>query len=193
VPTSTTSSPQSVSFPLNAMALSEPHYRNSFCQVIQPLEIEHEEFQKVVALRRNCHVLCIFSAQPSQAERDHPNYLHALSDLRLMRAYLDRLTPSERIDEASERAIAEIDAAIREVKQAAIDDGKDLRFHAPVDAHITPSNRFHKAREAGNAAWRDVNRDEDNGYANGLKHRALQHIEAANHIVDQILRHIESR
>jgi hypothetical protein len=132
------------------------------------------------------------SAAPAQAQGAHPGYLHALSDLRLMRAYLDRLTPSEVVDAESQSAIDEIDAAIREVKAAAIDDGKDLRFHPPIDAHITPTGRFHKAREAGNAAWHDLDQEEDNEFARGLKHRALDHIERANHIVDHIIHRVDS-
>jgi hypothetical protein len=135
----------------------------------------------------------VFAGVPSHAQEygRHPAYLHALSDLRLMRAYLDRLTPSERIDDESQHAIGEIDAAIREIKEASIDDGKDLRDHLPVDARITPTNRYHKAREAGTAAWADINREEDNGYARGLKHRALGHIEEANHTVDKIIRRVD--
>jgi hypothetical protein len=130
---------------------------------------------------------------PSQAQEygRHPAYLHALSDLRLMRAYLDRLTPNDRIDDESVRAIEEIDAAIREIQEASIDDHKDLRDHMPIDARIQPVERYRKAREAGNAAWHDVNQEEDNSYARGLKHRALDHIEAANHIVDHIIHRYE--
>lgn len=133
-----------------------------------------------------------FATVPSQAEVPgaHPAYLHALSDLRLMRAYLDKLTPSERIDDESQQAILEIDAAIREVKEASIEDHKNLSDHPPIDARITPSNRFRKAREAGNAAWADLDREEDNEFAHGLKHRAMDHIEKANHIVDHIIRRI---
>jgi hypothetical protein len=134
-------------------------------------------------------------ATPSQAQEfgRHPAYLHALSDLRLMRAYMDRLTPSERIDDESQHAIDEIDAAIREIRAASIDDGRDIHDHVPIDANINRLNRFRKAREAGNAAWADVNHEEDNDYARGLKHRALDHIEAANHIVDHILQQIDRR
>jgi hypothetical protein len=137
----------------------------------------------------------ILGAAPSNAQEfgRHPAYLHALSDLRLMRAYLDRLTPSERVDDESQHAIDEIDAAIREIKAASIDDGKDIHDHVPIDASINRLNRFRKAREAGNAAWADVNHEEDNDYARGLKHRALDHIEAANHIVDHILHQIDNR
>lgn len=127
------------------------------------------------------------SSAQAQAPGRHPAYLRALSDLRLMRGYLDRLTPDEHIDDEQQQAINEIDAAIREIKQASIDDGKDLRFHPPIDARILPENRFRNAREAGNAAWHDVDQAEDDGYARGLKHRALDHIERANHIVDHII------
>jgi hypothetical protein len=137
----------------------------------------------------------MLASVPSRAQEPgrHPAYLHALSDLRLMRGYLDRLTPNERVDEESQHAIDEIDAAIREIKLAAIDDGKDLRDHPPIDAGIDRFNRFRKAREAGNAAWGDINREEDNDWARGLKHRALDHIEKANHIVDHIIHQIDNR
>ena len=59
----------------------------------------------------------------------HPAYLHALTDLRHARAHLERGTWSGRMDREEDHAIAEIDAAIREIKQAAIDDGKDLNDH----------------------------------------------------------------
>jgi hypothetical protein len=56
---------------------------------------------------------------------------------------------------------------------------------------ILPTDRFHKAREAGNAAWHDLDREEDNGFAHGLKHRAMVHIEEANHTVDKIIHRID--
>lgn len=132
------------------------------------------------------------SAVQSQAQGRHPAYLHALSDLRLMRAYLERATPSERIDADQQHAIDEIDAAIREIKAASIEDGKNLNDHPPVDANLTRNNRFRKAREAGNAAWADLNREEDNDFAHGLKRRAMGHIEEANHTVDKIIRRIDA-
>lgn len=132
-------------------------------------------------------LLLASASAKADAPGRHPAYLHALSDLRLMRAYLDRLSPNERIDDESARAIERIDAAINEIKQAAIDDGKNLRDHQPIDARIRPEDRFRKALEAGQAAFRDIDREEDNGYARGLKHRALDHIAAANRIVEHIM------
>ena len=163
------------------------------CQFKSVREYDVIHLRKTLALAALAVVPLLFGAQPSQAQGEHPAYLHALSDLRLMRAYLDKLTPSERRDDESAHASAEIDAAIREIKEASIDDRKDLRDHAPVDARIQPTDRFHKAREAGTAAWNDVNREEDDKYARGLKHRALQHIEEANHTVDKIIRRIDRR
>ncbi len=126
-----------------------------------------------------------------QGGERHPAYLHALSDLRLMRAYLDRLTPNERVDDESAHAIEEIDAAIREIKEASIDDHKDLREHMPIDAQIRPTDRFRKAREAGGAAAHDLEHEEDNGFARGLKHRALEHVERADRIADHLMHRYE--
>jgi hypothetical protein len=122
------------------------------------------------------------------AHAQHPQYLHALSDLRLMRAYLDRQTPNEHIDDEASHAIQEIDAAIQEIRAASIDDGKDTQDHMPIDTQETFASRYRKARQAGDAAWHDVDQAEENGSVRGLKHRALDHIEKANHIVDHIMK-----
>ncbi len=84
-------------------------------------------------------------------------------------------------------AIREIDADIEQIKAASIDDNKDFHDEMPVDAKLTYTDRFRKARESGDAAWHDVDQAEDNGSVKGLKHRALDHIEKANHIVDQMM------
>ena len=64
----------------------------------------------------------------------HPAYLHALTDLRHARAHLENLAPTHHMDKEEEHAIDEIDKAIEEIKRAAIDDGKNLNDHPPVDA-----------------------------------------------------------
>jgi len=123
-----------------------------------------------------------------QAQERHPHYLRALSDLRLARGYLDRLTPSERIDQDQQSAVSEIEYAIGEIKRAAIDDGKDIRDHAPIDAHIEPRDRFRKAREALRAAMDDVNQAEDDVHTKGLQARAMDHIRKANKAIEDIQR-----
>lgn len=124
-----------------------------------------------------------------QAQERHPHYLRALSDLRLAGSYLNRLTPSEHIDQDQQSAVAEIEYAITEIKRAAIDDGKDIRDHAPIDAHIEPRDRFRKAHEALKAAMEDVNQEEDDAHTRGLQARAMDHIRKANKAVEDIQLH----
>jgi len=149
-------------------------------------------FDKSLRLVSVIVVLFAIVAVPSrsQEEGSHPAFVKALGDLRLMRAYLDKLTPTEEIDENSRNAIGEIDLAIHEIKEAGIDDGKNLSDHAPISASITPSDRYHKARSAGNAAWNDLIKEASNDFGNGAKHKTLEHIGNANQIVNQILRQL---
>lgn len=114
----------------------------------------------------------------------HPYYLHALSDLRYARGFLDKLGADDTVDNDSARAIQEIDGAINEIKRASIDDGKDLHDHPSIDAHLRRTDRFHKAVELLDKAHQDVNQEEDDASVRGLKDRALQHIDAAHRSVD---------
>jgi hypothetical protein len=112
----------------------------------------------------------------------HPAYLHALSDLRDARAHLERLS-SDPVDHAEEHAIGEIDKAIGEIKRAAIDDGKDIRDHMPVDAHLNRTDRFHKSLELLEKAKRDASGEEDQRDTRGLQKRVIHEIDEAEHAV----------
>jgi len=116
-----------------------------------------------------------FADQPGK----HPAYLHALTDLRNARANLERRKGDAEMKWDEARAIGDIDAAIRKIKEAAIDDGKNLQDHPPLDAKEPYSGRLHHALEALNAAHHDINQEEDNAYAKGLKRRALADIDSA--------------
>ncbi len=116
-----------------------------------------------------------FADQPGK----HPAYLHALSDLRSARFNLERRKGDAEVRWDEQKAIADIDAAIRKIKEAAIDDGKNLEDHPPVDAKEPYSGRLHRAMTALKSAHDDVDREEDNDYAQGLKRRALKDIDAA--------------
>jgi hypothetical protein len=117
----------------------------------------------------------------------HPAYLHSLSDLRDARAHLDRLTPSDKLDREEEHAIREIDAAISEIKRAAIDDGKNLHDYPAIDAHIGHQGRYHKTLELLDRARNDIAEKEDDRFAHGLRHRALEHIDEAHRIVERLV------
>ena len=115
---------------------------------------------------------------PPPAPSQHPAYLHALTDLRHARGFLAK--PAGAMVKWDERrAIHEIDEAIREIKEASIDDGKNLDDHPPVDAGIVWGDRLHKSLELVESARRDVNEKEDNAFARGLKGRAIGHIDSA--------------
>lgn len=126
-------------------------------------------------------MLTPLTSQRAEAQEPgrHPAYLHALSDLRAARTFLDKLTPNERLDEAQAHAIQEINEAISTVERAALDDHKGLREQAPIDAHIAPGPRFRKAQEALTAALRDVNQEEDDPRTRDVKARSIAHIQNA--------------
>jgi hypothetical protein len=129
------------------------------------------------------------AASAQQVPGPHPAYLHALSDLRLARAYLNQIAwPPVQRDE--EHAIREIDAAIGEIKQASIDDGKDLADHPPVDVRMRPDGRFRKALELLDKAHNDTARAEDVPQARGMRDRAVHHIDQAHGTVDDAIRRI---
>jgi hypothetical protein len=116
---------------------------------------------------------------PPPGPAAHPAYLHALSDLRMARALLMRPTRDAEVKWDENRAIAKLDAAIREIREAAIDDGKPIEDHPPVDAHLRHRDRIRAAIDLLDKAARDIEEREDNGFARGLQGRAVGHIRDA--------------
>lgn len=115
----------------------------------------------------------------------HPSYLHALTDLRNARAHLERRGGDLQVKWDERNAIELVDRAIHDIKQAAIDDGKNLQDHPPVDVREPRSGRLHKALVALRAARDDVSKEEDNGFANGLRARGLRYIDEAIRVTEQ--------
>jgi len=125
--------------------------------------------------------LALHAQQPGK----HPAYLHALQDLRHARAHIER-QPGDAQRKWDERvAVHEIDEAIREIKEAAIDDGKNLADHPPVDAKMEWHGRLHRALELLHKAEKDCHEEEDNNFAHGLQRRALEHIRKAINFTEQ--------
>ncbi|MGA2375346.1 MAG: hypothetical protein ABSF72_07485 [Candidatus Sulfotelmatobacter sp.] len=141
---------------------------------------------------RHCAVLAFivalcaaftFADEPGR----HPAYLHALTDLRHARAHLENPALTHHMDKEEEHAIDEIDRAIGEIKNAAIDDGKNLTDHPPVDAGMDRAGRFHRTLELLDKAHNDIAREEDDPSVRGLRDRALHHIDEAHRIVDHLI------
>jgi sugar phosphate isomerase/epimerase len=141
---------------------------------------------------RHCAVLVFFVAvctaltfadEPGR----HPAYLHALTDLRHARAHLALPADTGHMDREEQHAIDEIDKAIGEIKHAAIDDGKNLDDHPPVDLNMDRKGRFHRAKELLDKAHNDIAREEDDPSVRGLRDRAIHHIDEAHNIVDKLI------
>lgn len=110
---------------------------------------------------------------------EHPYYLHALSDLRAARWLIEHRPANweKTMDEVE--AVRQIDAAIKEIKMAAIEDGKNIEDHPPVDEHSDHMGRLREALDYLRKSRQDISRDEDNLFASGLQARAYGHIDAA--------------
>jgi hypothetical protein len=126
-----------------------------------------------------CAVLWLSGLAAAENPGEHPAYLHGLSDLRQARNMLNVETHDVRVDNDERLAISEIDAAIHDVKEAAIDDGKNLAERPPVDARGDRTDRLRRVLELLDGAHHDIDKDEHDRAAKELKHRALHHIDEA--------------
>ena len=117
----------------------------------------------------------------------HPAYLHALSDLRAARWMVQHRPGDAAVSAHEDVAVTEIDAAIGEIKRAAIDDGKNIEDHPHVDVPANRPGRLHKALELLHKVHKDVAREEDDPMTRGLRDRAIGHIDAAIHATDGAL------
>lgn len=132
------------------------------------------------------HLACLtlllgLAATPALAQQlpgKHPGYLHALSDLRAARWFLYHQPGDAKVYANEDIAITEIDTAIREIRQAAIDDGKNINDHPNVDVKEHGS-RLLKAIETLEKARADISGEEDNSEVRGLRRRAHEHIDKA--------------
>lgn len=137
----------------------------------------------------------LLAALPFAASADlpgkHPFYLHALSDLRTARWMLEHRPGDAAVSGQEDVAITEIDAAIGEIKRAAIDDGKDIHDHPKVDVPGDHPGRLHKALELLRKTHGDVAREEDDPLTKGLRNRAVGHIDGAIHATEKAINDVK--
>src|SRR6202789_1687149 len=124
------------------------------------------------------------TVQAQEVPGPHPHYLHALSDLRAARHYLNDGWAWDPVRHDDNAAIREIDAAINEIKKASIDDGKGLNDPFTIDTPLSPHDRFRKANELLSSAHNDLSKAEDVPESRGLRDRAIGHVDKAHQIVD---------
>ena len=125
-------------------------------------------------------------ASPPPPPAHHPAYLHALTDLRTARWLIEH-RPGDWAQSADEaESVHQIDAAINDIKQAAIDDGKNLNDHPPVDERPDHRGRIHEAIEYMKKARADIEHEEDNGWAASPRNHAIGHIDGAIHAARRV-------
>jgi hypothetical protein len=152
---------------------------------------------KTTILRRSLVIAGALALFPLVARADlpgkHPYYLHALSDLRAASWLLEHRPGDPAVRAHEDSAIQQIEAAAAEIRRAAIDDGKDIHDHPQMDEPRDRPGRLHQAAALLHKIHADVDREEDDPAARGLKRRALQHIDAALHETNRAIRDVEHR
>ena len=112
------------------------------------------------------------STAPALAQ-SHPHYTKALTDLHLARSLL-QAPDSGRAEGFEKTAIDDIDQAMSEIRHAAIDDGKPMDDHPPIDANVSHKDRLHEILALVEGAGRDLAVDEDDQKALGWRERAMK-------------------
>jgi hypothetical protein len=121
----------------------------------------------------------------------HPAYLHALTDLRAARWLIEHRPGDARVSGDEDVAITRIDETINEIKRAAIDDGKSLNDHPPVDVKLDRRGRLHRAEELLHKAHADIAREEDDPLSRDLRNRAIRHLDEAVRATHQAIEDAE--
>jgi hypothetical protein len=128
-------------------------------------------------------VIAPITAMAQQAPGPHPAYMHALSNLRAARHYLNDRWAWEPVRREVDGAVHEIDMAIQDIQAAAIDDGVPLNGPYVIDPHLSPRDRFKKAAELLGVAHEDLRMSEDVPQSRGLRDRATARVDQARRIV----------
>lgn len=132
-------------------------------------------------------LLTASSITKADGRESHPYYLHALSDLRAARWMLEHRPGNwqQSVDEIN--AVKEINKAIQELKEAAIEDGKNIEDHPPLTEIADRPGRLHAAIDFLKKARREIDHEEDNAFANGLRNRSYSHIDVSIQFVKNAL------
>ncbi|MGO9317229.1 MAG: hypothetical protein ACLPXT_14355 [Terracidiphilus sp.] len=120
--------------------------------------------------------LCLLPATPANAQ--HPAYLHALSDLRTARGYLNMPARPETRG-ACKHAIKEVGRAIDDIAKAVSDYGRDPNVTPPPQGTGNANWPIHSAIRLLKEARADVEHGRDLPENHGLREHSLEHIDKA--------------
>ena len=116
----------------------------------------------------------------------HPAYLHALTDLRDARYYIEHRVDGP-LEERERHAIGEIDRAIDLVQRAAYYDGKNVYEHPREDAYPDARGRLRRASELLRKAREDVAQAEDNYQVRELQSHAVERIDESIRLTESVM------
>jgi hypothetical protein len=123
----------------------------------------------------------------AQTPGQHPNYLHAVHDLREARSWLQITYTEPAHAQAAAAALPEINQAIDSIKLASYFDEKSMSQVPPPNSNTPPNGRFHYVKDLLSAARRDVSLPESDPAAVPHQKAALQHIMAAEAAINKVL------
>lgn len=133
-------------------------------------------------------IVFVFSLAGSAANAQTPAYLHAISDLRSARAYI-QFDTRPGLSGSRQHAIDEITNAITDMKAAAVDEGKNPWQTPRPEGWTDPNSPLHSALTLLDEAYHDVASGQDIPQNVGLQIRSLKHIDVArraiHHMIDQ--------
>jgi hypothetical protein len=117
----------------------------------------------------------------------HPDYTHALPDLRTARWLLAQQSgdPAERANE--NEAIQDIDNSIRTITKNGFDDHKDLNDHAPIQMANDHRGRLNQALELLHQAHAEISKEEADPMAAKVRNKALDYIDLAGRAIGRAL------
>lgn len=122
----------------------------------------------------------------------HPEYLHARSDLRRADRLLNASSRYNNGNGYLESIDNEIDAAIREIDRAAVLDRKDIDDNPRVDVSLNRSGRLRKVLQLLENARNDLSQTESNRYARGWRGRAEYHVSRAIDLTNRAIQNYSS-
>ena len=109
----------------------------------------------------------------------HPAYAMALGNLRHARALLERPAGAADVKWDEKMAIGEIDAAIKEARDARVDDGVPMTEHPPIDSKMVYRDRLREAQKLLGDSAKDLDEKEDNAWAKKDRKQAVEHVRRA--------------
>jgi hypothetical protein len=117
----------------------------------------------------------------------HPAYATALANLRHARALLERPTGAGDVKFDEGVAIKEVDAALKEIRDAREDDGVPLTEHPPIDSKLVYRDRLKEAAKLLEEAAHDIEQREENTWAKKDRRQAIGHIRQAEKAVTEAM------